>query len=70
MEEIKQVQTFQVNYKCDKCDDGYLIATGTAFTTNITVYDHICSNPKCQNSVALTLKYPYIKYKPKPSKYE
>lgn len=63
MEEIKKVEIVQVDYKCPKCEEGYLRPTGTCFTTNPPMYPHRCTH--CNYAETFTGKtYPYIDHRP------
>lgn len=62
MEEIKETKTFKVDYKCPKCETGYLRPTGMCLPMNPPAYPHQCN--KCEYSETFTGKtYPYIEYK-------
>lgn len=62
MEEKTQVNTYEVKYKCNKCNEGYMIPSGFVYTTNPPKFQHICDNPNCGNIVTLDKAYPYIEY--------
>jgi len=62
MEEIKEVKTFKVDYKCPKCGKGYLRPTGTVLTSYPPQYPHKCT--KCDYMETFMDKtYPYYTYK-------
>ena len=65
MEEVRtEMKTFNVELKCDKCNKGFITATGNAVTQWHTQYEHKCNNPECDNHMWLTnQKYPYFEYK-------
>lgn len=63
MEEKKEVRTYQVNYKCDACKDGYLIYNDHIDRMpGFIRYQHSCSNKKCVALKYLDIKYPYFTY--------
>jgi hypothetical protein len=63
MEEKREVRTFEVDYKCPKCDVGYLRPTGIVCDNNPPTYPHKCTN--CDyNKVIKDHKYPYLVYEP------
>lgn len=63
METEKSIHTIQVDYKCPKCNVGFLRPTGNILTTYPPQIPHICNNPGCDYSQAFSDKtYPYIKY--------
>jgi len=46
--EIKtEVKTFRIDFKCPKCDTGYLKHVGAVLTSNPPQYPHTCNNPEC-----------------------
>lgn len=47
METRNKVETVQVDYKCPKCENGYLRPTGTCYPTNPPQFPHRCNNEKC-----------------------
>jgi hypothetical protein len=65
MEEIKEVQTFQVDYRCPKCNNGYLRPSGTVLTSYPPQYPHKCNNPLCDYVETFRDKsYPFTMFKP------
>ena len=63
MEEVKEIKTVRVDYKCEKCNNGYLVPNGTALLTNPTQYPHKCDNVECDNQLVFYRTYPYIDYR-------
>lgn len=62
MEEIKEVKMVRVDYKCPKCDNGYLRPTGTCLTSSPPIYPHKCTH--CEYSENFKNKtYPYVDYR-------
>ena len=61
MEEEIEMKVIQVNYKCMKCNNGYLIANGTVYTSFPAQYDHICNNCSYEHRF-IGQSYPYTKY--------
>ncbi|MFA5174700.1 MAG: hypothetical protein WC438_05960 [Candidatus Pacearchaeota archaeon] len=61
MEEIKKVETVQIDYKCPDCDKGYLRPTGVPSPRNPTFYQHKCTC--CGYTEDINKKYPYIEYR-------
>ena len=62
MEEKTIVKTFQVDFACPKCINGYLRPTGKTFLTAPLKYEHICNNANCSYTETFTKTYPYIDY--------
>ncbi len=62
MEIRKELKTFQVDYKCPKCENGYLRSNGIVLTSDPPQYPHICNNEKCDHSETFKKIYPYIDY--------
>jgi hypothetical protein len=64
MEEQSEVKTIQVDFKCPKCDSGYLRPNGRCLLTHPPKFPHDCNNPNCDYSESFSDKqYPYIDYK-------
>ena len=62
-QEIKQVKTVQIDFKCPECEDGYLRPNGQCLTTHPPQYPHICNSMMCSYSQTFRNKiYPYIDY--------
>lgn len=59
-EEKKQVVNIRVDYKCPKCDKGYLRPMGTVFTTNPPIIPHKCNNENCDYGESFNITYPYM----------
>ena len=70
MEARKEVKPIKVDYKCPKCDNGYLRTYGTVLTSYPPQYPHKCNNLKCDYVQNFSITYPYIDYEPEPIKYE
>ncbi len=65
MEEKTQVKTFQIDFKCPKCNIGYLRPTGIAVGGCPIQYPHKCNNPDCDyHEIIKGFVYPYIVYEP------
>ena len=62
MEITKEVKTIQVDYKCPKCNQGYLRPTGIVLTSHPPQFLHHCNNPKCEHAEIFKNHYPYIDY--------
>lgn len=62
MEERKEVKAFEVDYKCPKCDIGYLRSDGERLLCYPPLYPHKCSNKECDYSEKFRFNYPYIDY--------
>lgn len=60
MEEIKNVTTVSVDYKCTKCNIGYMRPTGMALTCHPPKYPHICNY--CEVGETFRKTYPYLSY--------
>jgi hypothetical protein len=56
------VATVQVDYKCPKCERGFLRPTGNALMTFPPQYPHFCGNPDCDYMETFMLTYPYMDY--------
>jgi len=62
MEEIKEVKTVKVDYKCPKCEQGYLRPTGICYPMNPPLYPHKCTH--CEHGETFSNKtYPYVDYR-------
>jgi hypothetical protein len=60
MIEEQEVKTIEVNCKCPKCEEGYLMATGRVLLTYPLQYEHECTH--CVHKDKFIDKtYPYIK---------
>lgn len=65
METKTIVHPVMIDYKCPKCDIGYLRPTGTVFACDPPHYPHSCNNPNCYYGETIRDKqYPYIEYEP------
>ena len=63
MEEKKEVRTFEVDFKCPKCDIGYIRPTGIPVGGNPIQYPHKCNN--CDYyEIMKGYQYPYHVYEP------
>lgn len=63
METRKEVRTIQVDYRCPKCNRGFLRPTGNVLTVYPPRYPHKCNNPECDYGETFSDKaYPYIDY--------
>ena len=63
MEEKKELKTFMVDYKCPKCETGYLRSTGKCLMCSPPKYPHVCNNPNCDyTKTFIDKKYPFIDY--------
>ena len=58
MEEIRNVQTRQVDMKCPACGTGYMRPNGIVKTSNPPWYTHRCTN--CGNEQDYGVRYPFI----------
>ena len=61
MEVEFQAMTYQVNYKCDNCNDGLMEYKGVSIKDDPKPFKHLCS--KCGDEFLSDTKYPYIKTK-------
>lgn len=62
METKTKVQTFEVDFKCPKCKDGFLRPTGTILTSNPPVIPHLCNLDGCNYGENFNRSYPRIEY--------
>lgn len=62
-EEIEKVEAVKVDFKCPKCETGYLRPNGIAYATNPMQYPHICNNMKCDYKDTFYRNYPFIDYR-------
>lgn len=58
MEEKKEARTFIIDYKCPKCEDGYLRPTGLCFTSNPPQFPHKCNTCEYGETI-MEKRYPY-----------
>jgi len=56
MEIATKVQTIQHEMKCDKCNEGFLIATG--LEKGMYCFEHQCTS--CKTNFYLGKKYPFL----------
>ena len=57
MEEFTEIKTLKINYLCQDCHKGFLIATGKLLFSNPPQFIHTCSH--CNEKTTLSKKYPY-----------
>jgi hypothetical protein len=63
METRREVRSIQVEFKCPKCEHGFMIHTGLVLTSNPAQYPHKCSNPECDHTETFVgKKYPRLEY--------
>lgn len=63
MEEKREVRTFEIDFKCPKCNVGYLRSTGIAVGGTPMQYPHRCTN--CDyHTIIKGYQYPYLVYEP------
>jgi len=60
MEKYTEVKTYEVDYKCPKCNDGYLRPTGYTLMSYPVKFPHVCN--KCQYGITLDKSYPTIEH--------
>lgn len=61
--ELYKLEPYLVRYKCPKCEEGYLIATGIVLTSIPPQYPHECDGPECKHTLIFTDKsYPYVRH--------
>ena len=56
------IQTYQVNYRCPKCNEGYLLPIGSMLLSDPPKFPHDCDNKKCDYTEIFLKKYPCIEY--------
>ena len=56
METKEKVETVKVDYKCPKCESGYLRPTGTCLPMNPPLYPHQCNANGCDYGETFTGK--------------
>ena len=62
MEQEKEVKSYQINYICDKCGKGKMIATGISLHCgSLASYEHVCD--ECGIRERFDKEYPTIRYK-------
>lgn len=62
METRSEIKTFKVEYKCPKCETGYMLQGGVVWDSFPPSYEHSCDNTECEFSTMLGKRYPYIEY--------
>jgi hypothetical protein len=63
MEVRKKVDTIKVDFKCPKCNTGFLRPTGRVLTSYPPQYPHRCNNPECDYNETFSDKtYPHLDY--------
>ena len=58
MEERTELKMHQVDFKCPKCETGYLKFGGPVLTSNPPQYPHVCDNPDCDYTEIFDKTYP------------
>lgn len=62
-QEIKKVYTVKVDFKCPKCNNGYLRPNGRCLTAYPPKFTHNCNNSGCDYSETFSNRqYPYYDY--------
>lgn len=51
---------FEVQYECDECEDGFMVATGKTYLSSPPKIEHKCQ--KCGNVECLDDKYPKVEF--------
>ena len=67
MKEIVNVKPVKIDYKCPKCNIGYLRPNGIIShygELNQPHHQHNCNNPICDYVETFNIYYPYIDYIP------
>lgn len=62
METRDEVKTIQVDYKCPKCETGYLRPTGMVYDCSPPSYPHRCTETDCDYGTSFSIRYPKIEY--------
>lgn len=64
MEEKTPLKSFRVDYKCPKCNIGYMRPTNRHRMKKITPgqYEHECNNHNCKYVQNFHKEYPYFEY--------
>lgn len=60
------VRTYQVDYACDTCNNGHLVA-GKILLSDPPRWEHTCTNPDCDAVQNFYVKYPSIQYEQLPT---
>lgn len=61
MEVRKNVRPIQIDFKCPKCENGYLRPSGTVLTTYPPQVPHHCNNEDCDyRGTFMDISYPYL----------
>lgn len=58
--EQKPLRPIRVDYRCDKCGEGYYRPAGIMLSSNPPQFPHACS--KCDDRMTFTEKYPTVRY--------
>lgn len=60
METRTEVKLIQVDYRCPRCNEGFLRHTGIVLTSYPVQYPHECNNPDCDYAETFRgISYPY-----------
>lgn len=62
MEQRTEVKAIQVDFKCPKCNNGYLKHTGMVLSSNPPQYPHYCDAGCGYIETFMGVSYPYITY--------
>ena len=58
MQELRNVQTKHIDYRCHKCQHGWMRPTGIVLDTHPPTFPHKCTH--CGNEETLNIRYPHI----------
>ena len=58
--EQKPLMTIQVDYRCDKCYEGYYRPTGINLLSNPPQFPHACTY--CGDAITFIERYPTLRY--------
>lgn len=63
MAEVRtEVRTYEIQYVCDVCKDGYLEPNGITLTSHPPQHQHSCTS--CGHTVSFRVIYPRMVYEP------
>ena len=57
-QEVNKVEVSQVNERCPKCNNGYMISNGIVYPGNPVQWEHICNS--CGFTQNYGTRFPYI----------
>ena len=58
MQEVRNVNSRQVDFRCPECQNGWMRPSGIVLTSNPPQYPHTCTS--CSYKQTFGVRYPYV----------